>query len=353
MADKAWIATRKGLIDYRIEASGWRSAALHFPADPVTAVLEHDGVTLAALNLGHFGPKLFRSENGGASWDEVPTPAYPPQPDPDAKPAWKLVQIWTMEAGPDGTYWAGTLPGGLFRSRDRGLTWEFVESLWNVPQRAKWFGGGYDSPGIHSICFDPAKPASVILGISCGGVWHSQDGGASWQQPARGLRASFLPPEQAFEPESQDPHRIVQCKAAPNRMWCQHHCGVFVSSDFGVTWMEPKTSPFGFAVAAHPQDPNTAWFVPAVKDERRIPIGEALHVLRTNDGGETFEELRAGLPQRDCYDLVYRHSLDVDHSGKRLAFASTTGNLWASENGGDSWRHINAHLPPVYALRFV
>lgn len=352
MAKRAWIATRKGLLDYRIEASGWRSARLHFPADPVTAVLDHDGVLLAALNLGHFGAKLFRSTNEGESWDEIPAPAYPPQPDPDAKPAWKLFQIWTLEVAPDGSCYAGTIPGGLFRSRDRGLTWEFVESLWNVPQRAKWFGGGYDAPGIHSLCFDPARPAAIVAGISCGGVWHSDDSGATWTQPARGLRASYLPPEQAYEPDSQDPHRVVPCASSPHRLWCQHHCGIFVSNDFGLTWTEPKLSAFGFAVAAHPTDPNTAWFIPAVKDERRIPRNEALHVLRTTDGGETFEELRAGLPQRDCFDLIYRHSLDVDASGKQLAFGSTTGNLWASENSGESWRLVNSHLPPVYALRF-
>lgn len=353
MSDRAWIATRKGLLDYRIEDSGWRVAALHFPADPVTAILEHDGIVFAALNLGHFGPKLFRSENGGQVWEEVPTPAYPPQPDPHAKPAWKLIQIWTLEAGPDGTLWAGTLPGGLFRSTDRGLTWEFVPSLWDVPQRAQWMGGGYDTPGIHSICFDPRKPESIVLGISCGGIWHSQDRGLTWQQPARGLRATFLPPDQSYAPESQDPHRLAQCTSAPHRIWCQHHCGIFVSSDFGVNWEGIPNGAFGFAVAAHPTEPDTAWFVPATRDERRIPPGEALFVLRTRDGGRSFEELRAGLPQRDCFDLVYRHSLAVDDKGKRLAFASTTGNLWSSENAGDSWRLINSHLPPVYALRFA
>ncbi len=351
MDHRVWVATRKGLLDYRLEPSGWRLAKLHFPADPVTAVLHHDGVLLAALNTGHFGAKLFRSTDDGETWTEVAAPAYPPQPSPDLKPAWKLIQIWTLEAGPDGTLWAGTLPGGLFRSRDRGLTWHLVESLWNAPEREKWMGGGYDTAGIHSLCFHPGQPGLMLFAVSTGGVWHSADGGETWQQTASGLKARYMPPELELDPASQDPHRIVQCPAAPERLWCQHHSGVFQSHDFGRTWTEPARSPFGFAVAVHPRDPATAWFIPAVADQRRLPVDEALHVLRTRDGGHSFEELRAGLPQRDCFDLVYRHGLEIDPTGKLLCFGTTTGNFYASEDQGQSWRLVNGHLPPVYAVR--
>jgi photosystem II stability/assembly factor-like uncharacterized protein len=345
------LGTRKGLIDYRLDPSGWRLHRLHFPADPVTAILDHQGVLLAALNTGHFGAKLFRSTDDGENWTEIPTPAYPPQPEPDLKPAWKLIQIWTLDAGPDGTFWAGTLPGGLFRSTDQGLTWQIVDSLWNHPQRPQWNGGGYDTPGIHSLCFDPKRPGFLAAAVSTGGVWHSDDSGNSWRQIATGLKARYMPPDLQLDPISQDPHRIVQCPAAPGRFWCQHHSGVFQSYDFGETWHEPTQSPFGFAVAVHPQDPNTAWFVPAVADQRRLPPGESLHVLRTRDGGQSFEELRAGLPQRDCFDLVYRHCLEIDPSGQLLGFGTTTGNFYASQDQGNSWRLVNAHLPPVYSIR--
>jgi photosystem II stability/assembly factor-like uncharacterized protein len=326
---------------------------LHFPADPVTAFLARPDVWLAALNTGHFGVKLFRSVDEGENWNEVAAPAYPPQPDPAAKPAWKLFQIWTIEAGPDGSLWAGTLPGGLFRSRDLGQSWSFVDALWNVPQRSQWAGGGYDMPGIHSLCFDPARPQAVLAAISCGGLWHSEDSGETWTQEARGLKARYMPPELQEDPVMQDPHRVVQCPAAPSRLWCQHHSGVFQSHDFGLTWTEPTQSPFGFAVAVHPQDPDTAWFVPAVADVRRLPAGESLHVLRTKDGGKTFQELRKGLPQEACFDLVYRHCLAVDGSGRELAFASTTGNFWASEDAGERWTLVNGHLPPVYQVTFA
>jgi photosystem II stability/assembly factor-like uncharacterized protein len=167
--------------------------------------------------------------------------------------------------------------------------------------------------------------------------------------------ATYLPPEQAGTLESQDPHRVARCAGAPDVMWMQHHCGIFRSEDAGRTWTSMKLpcDDFGFAVAAHPKDPNTAWFVPGIKDEVRMPRDGALAVTRTRDGGKTWETLREGLPQRDAYDLVYRHGLDVDATGNELAMGSTTGALWTSHNAGESWRLVNAHLPPIYAVRLI
>ena len=113
-----------------------------------------------------------------------------------------------------------------------------------------------------------------------------------------------------------------------------------------------KPSVFGFAVAVHPRDPDTAWFVPATKDEKRIPVTGKVVVNRTTDGGKNFKTLTKGLPQQHAYDLVFRHALDIDETGERLAFGSTTGSLWISEDGGDSWQTISNHLPPVYTVRF-
>jgi photosystem II stability/assembly factor-like uncharacterized protein len=138
-------------------------------------------------------------------------------------------------------------------------------------------------------------------------------------------------------------------------MWMQHHNGVFRSTDAGVHWsrLSPPVADFGFAVAAHPNDPQTAWLVPAIADEQRIPRDGALAVTRTGDGGKSWQVLRDGLPQRDAYDLIYRHGLDVDATGGRLAMGSTTGALWVSDSGGERWQLVNAHLPPIYAVRFV
>jgi hypothetical protein len=169
------------------------------------------------------------------------------------------------------------------------------------------------------------------------------------------MRAAFLPPEQAHDPQIQDPHRVVQCAAAPDHLWIQHHNGIFRSTDGGRHWQEIGTaqpSAFGFAVAVHPGNPDIAWFVPGVRDDARYAVDGRVVVSRTRDGGRSFEVLRAGLPQRHAYDLVYRHALDVDATGERLAFGSTTGNLWVSEDQGGHWQQISGFLPPVYCVRF-
>jgi len=165
-----------------------------------------------------------------------------------------------------------------------------------------------------------------------------------------------MPPEQAGDPVIQDPHLVAMCRDQPDVMWVQHHNGIFRSTDYGQNWNELECnapSNFGFAVAAHPTDPNTAWFVPAVKDEKRYAVDGKVVVTRTRDGGESFEILGKGLPGQNAYDIVYRHALDVDETGETLAFGSTTGNLWITENGGDDWVELSSNLPPVYAVRFV
>jgi len=356
MSDRAWAATRKGLFELRRQSSGWSIANVGFLGEPVSAVLPPtaSGRMLAALNLGHFGVKVHASDDGGATWQEVATPAYPAQPAQASGPAWTLVQVWSLAAQGD-TVWAGTLPGGLFRSDDRGASWQLDEALWHQPGRAEWFGGGYDVPGIHSIEPHPARPGEMIVAVSCGGVWATRDGGATWAPKCKGLRAAYMPPEQAENPNVQDPHRVVRCPSAPESLWMQHHNGIWRSTDGAETWQEVTFAPlssFGFAVAVHPADPQTAWFVPGVADQQRVPVDGALAVNRTCDGGRSFETLRAGLPQSACYDLVYRHGLAVAPDGRQLLMGSTTGSLWASGNGGDTWSTVSNHLPPVHAVRF-
>ena len=353
---RAWAATRKGLFELRRTAAGWRIERISFLGEPVSMVLPpQDGKRmLAALNLGHFGVKLHASEDAGASWHEVAAPTYPPQPESATGPAWTLQLLWSLEAA-RGTVWAGTLPGGLFRSADFGQSWQLVDTLWNRPERAEWFGGGYDAPGIHSICPHPQRADELLLGISCGGVWVSRDDGADWALQADGMRAAYLPPEQAGSPNTQDPHRIERCTAEPDVLWCQHHNGIWRSTDNARSWQEVQGAPvssFGFALAVHPREPGTAWFVPAEADECRVPVDGALVINRTRDGGRSFDTLRTGLPQADCYDLVYRHGLALAADGRTLLLGSTSGSLWGSDDGGDRWQAVALHLPPIYAVRF-
>lgn len=331
------VATRKGLIRLAHDHS---VVAADFEGIPVSRAVEADGAVFAALDHGHWGQKLHRFRDG--SWTELDAPRFPDEIDASVDYIWEIA-----DGAVAGRVWIGTNPGALFRSDDGGDSWTLVRSLWDHPSRPDWFGGGRDTPGIHSIVVDPRDPERLFVGVSCGGVFESTDAGESWTVRCEGLRADFLPdPSSAI---GQDPHRIVQSPSNPDVFWQQNHCGIWRSSDATKTWIEVSDS-FGFGVAVHPQDADTAWFAPAISDEERRAIGGAMQIRRTRDGGASFEELRSGLPQTLCYDLVYRHALV--QSGGRLAMGSTTGNLWISDDAGDTWTCVAHHLAPIYSLEF-
>jgi photosystem II stability/assembly factor-like uncharacterized protein len=370
MASTILISTKKGLFLLRNDGGTWQLGEPEFRGVPVSmaAFDPRDGALYAALDHGHFGAKLHRRV--GRTWKELPAPVYPQLPkgrggkvvvekEGGGRPWPRTLRlVWSLELDPrtKGGLWCGTIPGGLFHSADAGASWQFNDGLWNQKARKKWFGGGYDTPGIHSVLVDPRDPAVVTVGVSCGGVWRTADGGTRWQNVSQGMRAAYVPTEKAGDVDVQDPHRLAQCAAAPQRIWCQHHNGIFVTKADGANWREVKAkaeSRFGFACAAHPQDPDTAWFVPAEKDECRVPVGGRMTVLRTADGGKSFEVLTKGLPQEHAYDLVYRHGLDIAADGRSLVMGSTSGRLWLSEDGGDGWNEFAANLPPIYAVRWV
>ena len=352
------LSTRKGLFVAELAGDGYQVTRGQFVGDNVTLAMvdsREPGSWYAALDHGHFGVKLHRSDDRGATWAEVATPAYPPQPEGE-KVKWATTLIWALAPALDqaGALWCGTIPGGLFRSEDRGASWKLVEALWFHPSRKHWMGGGRDEAGIHSICVDPRDPQTVAVGISCGGVWRTRDGGATWTNTAQGMRAAYMPPDRAFDPEIQDPHLVVQSPSCPDTWWAQHHNGIFRSTDNMASWHEiPHAGPstFGFAVAVDPADGDTAWFVPGIKDEQRIPVDARLVVTRTRDGGATFDVLGKGLPATFAYDLVFRHALAVAPDGT-LALGTTTGNVFVSRDRGDSWTCVSHHLPPVHAVTF-
>ncbi|HVK74956.1 MAG TPA: exo-alpha-sialidase [Kofleriaceae bacterium] len=363
---KLLVTTRKGLFIVEGRGRDAHVTGAAFVGDnvPIAIVDRRDGTWYAVLDHGHFGVKLHRSTDGGATWAEIAIPAYPPKPegfvdnDMWGKPReWATKNIWALEPAldADGALWAGTMPGGLFRSPDRGDSWQLVEALWHHPTRVKWNGGGADHAAIHSICVDPRDPRTVTIAVSSGGVWRTRDGGASWEPHTRGMKAGYVPPEQADWPENQDPHRVVQCPAAPHVFWCQHHMGIWRSTDDLATWeqIEAQPSSFGFPVVVHPRDPDTAWFVPAHSDQKRATVDGQVVVTRTRDGGKTFDVLREGLPQRYAYDLVFRHALAIADDGDQLAFGSTTGNLWVTADQGDTWHGVSHHLPPIYSVRYA
>lgn len=370
MNSHLYLGTRKGLLDVAKINGKWNITRTSFLAVPVPMLLRdpRTGTLIAAVEHGHYGTKLQFSEDGGATWEERACPAYPVKPEDYPEVVnpmsqhpvpWKLMNIWALEAGgadQPGLLWCGTIPGGLFKSKDNGASWELVRSLWDHPGRAKWFGGGADWPAIHTVCVDPRDSSHVLIAVSCGGIWETRDTGDTWACIGSGVFADFMPPEQRFDPGIQDAHRIAMCPANPDALWMQHHNGIFKSTDGGKNWTHLTTadpSDFGFATVVHPDDAGTAWFVPGIKDELRVPVDNALCVMRTRDGGATFEALRQGLPQENAYHVVYRHALAIANDGETLAFGSTTGSVWISEDSGDTWERLSAELPPIYCVRFA
>ena len=353
------LGTHKGLIILEKNGRDWHCKHEAHRAIPVSHAMTdpRTGVMWACLDHGHYGRKLHRSDDGGETWREIPAPKYPENTEREPGVPATCSYLWLIQPGgndqPNRLY-IGTEPGGLFQSDDGGETWELNEALWNHPSREKWwFGGGRDFAGLCSIVVDPRDSNHVTIGISVGGVYETRDGGKTWDGRNTGLKASYLPnPASEF---GHDPHFMLASPSNPDVLWQQNHCGVFRSTDAGKTWTDisQRGGPvyFGFAIAVDAEDENVAWVVPATSDEYRVAVNQALCVARTNDGGKTWVDFREGLPQQGVYDVAYRHALDV--RGDRLAFGTTTGNVFLSEDRGESWRSLGNHFPPVLSVRFA
>jgi photosystem II stability/assembly factor-like uncharacterized protein len=355
MKNRLLLGTRKGLIVFEFNKE-WRVQSTHFLGEPVSYgwVDPASGYWWAALDHGHWGSKLHRSLDQGITWVEVATPAYPEGAMINETEPAALKYIWSFASGDTKeSIYVGTEPGGLFKTNDAGDTFELVEGLWNHPSRqTHWFGGGRDFPGIHSIITNPHNSDHLLVGISVAGVFETKDGGKTWDSKNSGLRADFLPdPEAAI---GQDPHLMVAAPSDKNTLWQQNHCGIFLSKDGGLNWKDvsAKDGPayFGFAVAVDENEPDTAWVVPGISDQTRVPVDQALCVCRTEDGGESWTTLTRGLPQDNAFDITYRHAMDITEN--TLAFGTTTGNLYTSEDRGDSWLTISNNLPMIYSLQF-
>lgn len=367
-SNRLLVGTRKGLFVLEHEGDGWKHARLCHEGIPVANAFQDSrtGRMWACLDHGHWGQKLSRSDDEGATWEEVPAPVYPEDAVlKSGKPA-TLRYLWCMhEGGKDEPerLWIGTEPGGLFVSDNGGDDFRLVESLWNHPTRlgpegaegdfVGWFGGGRDHPGIHSVVVDPRDSKHVWIAISCAGVFETTDGGESWEVRNRGMNADFLP-----DPAAEvgfDPHLVRLCPSDPDKLWQQNHMGVYRSVDAGKNWIDVSEEDgpvkFGFGVCVDEKDAETAWVLPAKGDTARNAISGSLVVCRTDDGGKSWTQLREGLPQEHAYDLVLRHAFDL--SGDRLAFGSTSGNVFASDDRGESWYVVGHHFPQVYSARFA
>ena len=389
MSSRILVGTRKGTFIVEKAGGSWRPRLGGHAGTGVSFVARdpYTGRLWALLGHGHWGAKLSISDDAGATWSDAPGQIKYPEGARyigqdmyqdtasefgvgfriSTRPA-TLAKLWIIGFGPGGRVYVGTIPGGLFESRDGGASFELNRPLWNHESRGgnlfegdgkgetKWFGTpaseGEFAPGIHSIVVDPRDPNRVLVAVSSAGVIETRDGGETWHSANKGMRLDHTP-----EPEAEwghDPHYIEQCEGDPDHVWQQNHTGIYYSTDAAKSWRKVSVPEqgvhFGFPVTVDARNGRTAWVVPGRSDQQRMAIDGGLFVARTEDGGQSWKALRRGLPQECAYDVVYRHAL-ANKEGA-VAFGSTTGNLYVSDDGGEGWTAVANNLPPIYAVRF-
>ncbi len=347
------IGTRKGLWLARSEDRvTWQVDGPHHAMQEVYAVAfdTRAGMRLlAGAASPHFGPGVSISDDLGVTWEESSSPpiAFPVE---DAA----LERVWQLQPAPasqPGVVWAGTQPSALFRSSDGGRSFEFVEGLWNHPHRPEW-SAGFGGQAVHTIVPDPVDPDRMLVAMSTGGVYRTADGGKSWEARNKGIKAYFLPdPWPEF---GQCVHKVAQHPLAPSRYYAQNHHGVYRSDDGGDNWQSIAAglpTDFGFAMVVHPHDPDTIFTFPIEADGRRFPPEGKCRVYRSRDAGATWEALGAGLPD-NFWTAVMRDALCTDSAPTPgVYFGSRSGEVYASPDEGETWHQVAAHLPDVMSVR--
>ena len=359
------IATRKGLwtLTGDVARNGWRLTGPQFLGHIVHHAIadpRSPKTLLAAARTGHLGPTVFRSTDAGRTWKEATRP--PAFAEGSGRVVDHTFWLTPGHASEPGAWYAGTSPQGLFRSNDGGATWDGVAGFNANPRRKAWCGGDQDGTPdgakLHSILVDPRDAAHVYIGMSSGGVFESLDAGASWQPLNKGVRADFLPPEPPPE-YGHDPHCVRFAGGHPDRLYQQNHCGIYRLDRPGDTWQDigaamPKSvGDVGFPMAVHPRDPDTLWVLPMDGTSvwpRTAPGGRPA-IYRSRDAGRTWKRQDHGLPRAQAWWTVKRQAMTTDaRDPAGLYFGTTSGEVWASRDEGRSFRCLARHLPHVYAV---
>jgi len=319
------------------------------------AIDKREGRTrlLVGADSPHWGPSVFHTDDLGATWTESVENAVRFPSDYEAS----VERVWQLRpAGEDqpGVVWAGSQPSALWRSEDGGQSFGLVEGLWNHPHRPNW-AAGYGGQAVHTILPVPGEPERLLVAMSTGGVYRTDDGGRSWYPSNTGIRAPFMPDGNEYPEYGQCVHKVAEDGARPGRYYLQNHGGVYRSDDAGHSWRsiaEGLPAEFGFPIVAHPSREGTAWVFPLVADAARVPVDHQCRVYRTRDAGESWEPLAAGLPQEPHYSVVLRDALTVDDSDPAgVYFGNRNGEVWASPDEGEHWVQVAAHLPDVLCVR--
>jgi photosystem II stability/assembly factor-like uncharacterized protein len=358
------VGTRKGAFVLTSDEgrSQWDVRGPHFtgwevyhvkgsPADP--------NRLWASQSTGWFGQLIQRSDDGGQTWEPMGN-EFSYEGDPgthqwyDGTPhPWEFTRVWHLEPSatdPDALH-AGVEDAALFRSGDGGKTWQEIPGLREQGSGSAWTPGA-GGMCLHTIVVDPEDPDRIYVAISAAGVFRTDDGGKTWRAVNRGLRSEGLPDGEAEVGHCV--HRIAMHPSRPNVLYMQKHWDVMRSDDAAESWHEISgdlPSDFGFPIAVHAHEPETIYVVPIKSDSEHIPPDGKLRVYRSRTGGNEWEALTDGLPQKDCYVNVLRDAMAVDSLDScGIYFGTTGGQVYASADSGDSWEPIVRDLPSVLSV---
>lgn len=304
---------------------------------------------LAGVRSEHWGPTVMWSDDLGRSWQEPDAGAIRFPEETGAA----LARVWQLQ--PDSqaraaVVWAGCEPTSLWRSDDGGRSFALVRGLWDHPHRPEW-KPGFGGAAVHTVLPDPESDR-VVVAMSAGGVYASDDGSTGWAPHNRGISAVFLP--DPYPEFGQCVHKVAADASGHQRLYAQNHHGVYRSDDGGGSWTsiaDGLPSDFGFAALASPRTPSTAWVVPIDADEARVPPDGRLRVHRTRDAGQSWEEVGTGLPD-GCWTTVLRDAACVDRADPTGVYVGARdGCVYASADEGDTFRLVTAHLPDVLVVR--
>jgi photosystem II stability/assembly factor-like uncharacterized protein len=332
--------------------AGWE--AYHLKASPVDP-----NRLYASQTSGWFGQKIQLSNDGGKTWDPVGDkfvyegiPGTHQWYDGTQHP-WEFKRVWHLEpslSDPD-TVYAGVEDAALFRSTDGGQTWVELAGLRSAKGHLWQPGAG--GMCLHTILLDPVKPDLMFVAISAAGVFRTDDAGQSWRPINRGLTSPYQLPDPDAE-VGHCVHRIAFHASRPGVLFMQKHWDVMRSDNAGDSWQEVSgnlPSDFGFPIDVHTHEPETIYVVPIKSDSEHFPPEGKLRVYRSRTGGNEWEPLAKGLPQKDCYVNILRDAMAVDALEPcGVYFGTTGGQVYASADAGDSWKPILRDLPPVVSV---
>jgi photosystem II stability/assembly factor-like uncharacterized protein len=332
----------------------------------------------ASQTSGWFGQIIQRSDDGGKTWHQPGTPAGqavapgPPKSesnkfayDAARKPLtthqwydgtqhpWEFKRVWHLEPSltdPD-TVYAGVEDAALFRSTDGGQNWQELPGLRGHGSGPHWQPGA-GGMCLHTIILDPSNPDRIFIAISAAGAFRTDDGGETWKPINRGLYSKYIP-----NPTAEVGHCVHHVAMNPKRpgvLFMQKHWDVMRSDDAGDNWKEVSgnlPTDFGFAIDIHAHEPETVYVIPIKSDSEHFPLEGKLRVFRSRTGGNEWEPLAKGLPQKDCYVNVLRDAMAVDTLDKcGIYFGTTGGQVYCSPDGGDNWSAIAQNLPAVFSV---